>query len=129
MHDDGEVFDDEVTLKVTRGRTLLSDRIIYGPMETHSEESMYKFYPEFERAAIYSVEMEFEAHGDHWVIELPMTVGVLASRWVALGGGAAGIAAPPVLARAVHIKMKRRGAPSARPDVGPASEANTGELA
>ena len=90
---------------------------------------MYKFYPEFERAGNYSVEMEFEAHGEHWVIELPMTVGEPASPWAALGGGAAGIAALFVLARAVHIKMKRRGGSSAGPDVGPAAEANTGELA
>ncbi len=124
----GEVFDDMVTLTITRDRLLLAGPVVYGPIEAQLEESMYKFFPNFDREGNYSLELAFEAEDEHWVIELPMQVGEPTSPWAALAGGAAGIATLVVLTRAARIKMKRRAVAPTGPDLGPAAGPNTGEL-
>ena len=105
----GEVLDDTVTLTVTRDGLMGKGPIIYGPMQAHLEEAMYKFFPEFDRAADYTLEIAFNAHGDDWVIELPMTVGEPKSPWAAIGGVSVAIFVVAIVLRAILIKRKREG--------------------
>ena len=103
----GEVHDKNTTLTITRDRILVRDPIVYGPIEAELEESMYKFFPNFDRAGNYTLELGFQAADDHWVIELPMQVGEPRSPWAAVGGGGATLIALLVIARAIRIKRKR----------------------
>ena len=103
----GEVHDDTVTLTITRDRLLLAGPVVYGPIEAELEESMYKFFPNFDREGNYSLELAFEAEHEHWVIELPIQVGEPGSPWAALAGGGAALVALLATVRAVRIKRKR----------------------
>ena len=103
----GEVHDDTVTLTITRDRLLLAGPVVYGPIEAELEESMYKFFPNFDREGNYSLELAFEAELEHWVIELPIQVGEPGSPWAAFAGGGAALVALLATVRAVRIKRKR----------------------
>ena len=111
----GEVHDDTVTLTITRDRLLLAEPVVYGPIEAQLEESMYKFFPNFDREGNYSLELAFEVEGDHWVIELPMQVGEPGSPWAALAGGGVALVALLAIVRAVRIKRARAAKATIRP--------------
>ena len=111
----GKPYDGTVTLIVERERMLIRNERIYGPIEGQIEEAMYKFHPEFEVVGNYAVLASFNAHGEEWVIEMPLVVGEPVSPWRAaapyLGGGALLL----VVARALRIKRKRRATSSGKP--------------
>ena len=115
----GEVHDDTVTLTITHDRLLLAEPVVYGPIEAELEESMYKFFPNFDREGNYSLALAFEAGGDHWVIELPMQVGEPGSPWAALGGGGAALVALLAIVRAVLIQRARAAKTTVRPQSSP----------
>jgi len=118
----GEVVSDGAVLTVKRDRFLVRDAIIYGPMEAELEESMYKYFPQFEVAGDYVLELAFETEGDDWLILLPMTVGEPKSPWAMIGIGLALGCTALIIARAVLIKSKRREERAASPDMTPSME-------
>ncbi len=106
--DNGEPFDDVVTLTVMRDRMIGQDPVVYGPVEARLEEAVYKLYPQFETEANYLIRIAFDAEGAPWIIDLPMVVGNPGSPWALLGGIGGGLAVFLVVLRAIRIKRKRR---------------------
>ncbi len=103
----GELFDGKVTLTVMRDRMIGADPVVYGPLETGLELSLYKFSPQFEREGNYTLRLEYEAEDEPWRIDLPMVVGEPGSPWTVVGLVAGGLALFLIVIRAVRIKMKR----------------------
>jgi hypothetical protein len=104
----GHLFDGPVTLIVRRDRLLGSDPIVYGPITAAIEEAVFKFHPEFEETANYTVRVHFEADGQPWDIDLPVVVGEPGSPWLVLGGLAAAVIFFLLVIRALRIKRARR---------------------
>ncbi len=109
----GELFDSRVTMSVMRDRLFGSDRVIYGPVEASLEQAVYKFFPEFEDEANYTVRIEYEAEGAPWIIDLPVVVGEPGSPWAVAIGSFSGLVLFLVVIRAIRIKMRRRQASGA----------------
>ena len=103
-----ELLDTTVSMTVSRDRLLLADPVVYGPMEAHLDERIYKFHPHFDDEANYLIRVFFEADNEPWTIDLPLVVGEPESPVVMLGVGIGGFLMLLVLARAIRIKMKRR---------------------
>jgi hypothetical protein len=104
----GELFDGKVTLTVMRDRMIGADPVVYGPLESGLEMSLYKFSPQFEHEGNYTLRLEYEADEEPWVIDLPLVVGEPGSPWTVVGSTAGGLAIFLILIRAVRIKRKRR---------------------
>jgi hypothetical protein len=104
----GALFDDRVTLTVAEDRLIGSDPVVYGPVTAQLEESVYKFFPEFESEANYVAKIEFQADGEPWILELPMVVGEPGSPWLVLAGVSAATVVFLVFVRAIRIKKRRR---------------------
>ncbi len=104
----GELFDGKVTLTVMRDRMIGTDPVVYGPLETGLELSLYKFSPQFEQEGNYTLRLEYMAEDEPWIIDLPLVVGEPGSPWTVVGSTAAGLALFLVIIRAVRIKRKRR---------------------
>ncbi len=120
--DSGATFDDQVTLTVSEDRLIGTDPVVYGPVTATLEESVYKFFPEFESEANYTARIEFHADNEPWMIDLPMVVGEPGSPWLVLAGVAVATSIFLVVIRAVRIKKRRR-EKSARPRAVPAGAA------
>jgi ferredoxin len=106
---DGTLFDGPVTCTVMRKRWFGADPIVYGPNAAALEQSVFKFYPQFDAEAEYRLRVEFKAEDVPWTIELPMVVGEPGSPWLVVGGSAAGVFVFLVVIRAVRIKRARAG--------------------
>lgn len=113
--DSGAPFDGEVVLSVFKDRLLGEGPVIYGPVEGHLEEAMYKFYPRFDEEANYVVRVAFEADGEHWIIDMPMVAGEPGSPWATLGLFAGGLIVFVVVIRAARIKLQRLAKSGERP--------------
>jgi ferredoxin-type protein NapH len=106
--DSGAPFDGIVRLEVRRDRLIGDDPVVYGPVQAHLEESVYKFYPRFEDEANYTIRISWDVEGVPWIIDLPMVVGKPGSPWAVMAGFAGGIGAFLIVIRAARIKLRRR---------------------
>ncbi len=104
----GLPYDGEVTALVRRKGMLTAGEVIYGPITVALDESVYKFYPRFEREAEYMAEVSFGEAGHPWIIDLPMVVGEPSSPWAPIVGAAGAALVFAVGLRAALIKRRRR---------------------
>jgi len=104
----GSLLDARVKMTVTRQRFLLSDPVIYGPMQAELDERIYKFHPHFDLEGEYLVSVEFEAEGEPWRVDVPLVVGEPRSPVVVLGVSLSGLVLFVLIARALRIKRARR---------------------
>jgi hypothetical protein len=103
----GLPFDGSVGLTVFKKNMIRADEPVYGPLTADLDESVYKFYPQFDAEAEYLAELSFGDPDHPWVVDLPMVVGEPASPWVSLAVAAVGMAIAGVVLRAVMIKRRR----------------------
>ena len=94
-----------------QNRLLGRDGIIYGPVEAELDQSVFKFYPQFQEESEYLLRAEFHADGAPWIIDVPMVVGEPGSPWAVLGGCAGGLGFFLVVIRAIRIKRQRAACP------------------
>jgi hypothetical protein len=103
----GEVLDVPITMRVTLDRLLVEDPVVYGPMQARLDERIYKFHPHFDEEGEYLVNVQFEADGEPWSIDLPLVVGEPSSPLLLLGTSVAGLTLLIVALRAIRIKRAR----------------------
>ena len=94
-------------MTVTLDRLLVEDPVVYGPMQARLDERIYKFHPHFDEEGEYLVNVQFEADGEPWSIDLPLVVGEPSSPLLLLGVSVAGLMMLVVAVRAVRIKRAR----------------------
>ncbi len=88
-------------------RLIGQDPVIYGPIDARLEERVFKFYPQFEAEANYTVRIQFQVEGVPWTIDLPMVAGEPGSPWTVLGSVGAGGFIFLIVIRAIRIKRRR----------------------
>jgi len=107
-HETGGAFSDPVTLTVFRDELVGDDPVVYGPIEGHLEEAMFKFFPQFIEEANYTVRLEYVVDGVPWILDLPMVAGEPGSPWTVIGISGGGLAVFLIVIRAIRIKRNRR---------------------
>ncbi len=104
----GTPFPGKVTMTVFEDRLFGEDPVVYGPIETDADLSLFRFHPIFEAEANYLIRVEYHAEGAPWILDLPMAVGTPGSPWVVLASVLGGMALFAVVIRALRIKRARR---------------------
>lgn len=104
----GPAFTEPVTLRVLRDGWRKKGETVYGPVTAELSESLYKFYPTFDREDNFLVRIDFSIDGVPWTIDLPMVVGEPGSPLAVIGGFAGGVVFLLIVVRAVRIKQGRR---------------------